>query len=58
MKQQYNMQNNIIIQYKKIENNIVTYKEYCNTKKQLYNVQNNMIVLRTNITRHKNNLTI
>ena len=34
MKQKYNMQNNIIIQYKMIENNIVTYKEYCNTKKQ------------------------
>ena len=32
MKKYYNMKNNIIIQYNKTETNIVTYKEYCNTK--------------------------
>ena len=33
MKQHYNMQKNITIQHNKTENNIMTYKEYCNTKK-------------------------
>ena len=53
------MQHKITIQHNKIENNIVTYKKYCNTKtqhnkeKKHYNVQKNMIVLQTNIVRHK-----
>ena len=47
MKQQYNMQNNIIIQYKKIENNIVSYKEYCNTKKQQNKTHKIIIMYKT-----------
>ena len=48
MKQHYNIQNNITIQYNKTENDIVTYKEYCDTKKQhnktQKTIQNNILL--------------
>ena len=34
MKKHCNIQNNITIQYNKTLKNIMTYKQYCNTKKQ------------------------
>ena len=34
MKGQYNIQNNITIHHNKTQNNILTYKQYCHTKKQ------------------------
>ena len=39
MKQHYNIQNDITIQHTKIVNNIATYKEYYNTKKQYNKTQ-------------------
>ena len=47
MKQHYNMQNNITIQYNNIENNVVTYKEYCNTKIQHNKTQKIIITYKT-----------
>ena len=47
MKQHYNIQNNITIQYNNIENNMVTYKEYCNTKIQHNKTQKIIITYKT-----------
>ena len=47
MKQYYNIHNNITIQHNKIENNIVRYKEYCNTEKQHNKTQKIVITYKT-----------
>ena len=47
MKQHYSIQNKIIVQHNKTENNIVTYKEYCNTTKQHNKTQKIVITYTT-----------
>ena len=49
MKQYYNIQNNITIQYNKTQNNIMTHKEYCNTKKQHNKTQKIVITYKTTL---------
>ena len=49
MKQYYNIQNNITIQHNKTQNNIMTHKEYCNTKKQHNKTQKIVITYKTTL---------
>ena len=49
MEHYYNIQHKITIQHNKTQNNIVTYKQYCNTKKQHNKTQKIVITFKTTL---------